>query len=140
MPRFPYTATPDGSASLMPRLSLTQHNGSLSTNVVGLLDAGAAVNLLPYNIGRILGAVWEAQTIPLPPAGSLGNIAARALIVDATHPQLTPQRPVRLVFAWAYTDDVPLLFGQVNFFLTFVVCFYRSEGEFEIHPVEHGYR
>jgi hypothetical protein len=139
MPRFLYTATPDGSASLMPRLSLTLHNGSHSTNVVGLLDTGAAVNLLPYNVGRTLGAVWEAQTISLPLTGSLGNITARALIVDATHPQLTPQGPVRLAFAWADTDDVPLLFGQVNFFLTFEVCFYRTQGEFEIHPVEHSY-
>jgi hypothetical protein len=140
MPRFPYTATPDGSVTLMPRLSLTLHYGAHSTNVVGLLDTGAAVNLLPYTIGRTLGAVWEAQTIPLPLTGSLGNITARALILDGTHPQLTPQGPVRLAFAWAHTDDVPLLFGQVNFFLTFAVCFYRSEGEFEIHPVEEGYR
>jgi hypothetical protein len=30
-----------------------------SVNVVGLLDTGAAVNVLPYQVGIDLGAVWE---------------------------------------------------------------------------------
>jgi hypothetical protein len=135
MPRFSYTLS-TGASSLMPRLSLTLHNDAHSVDVIGLLDTGAAVSLLPYSVGRALGAVWEAQTIAIPLAGSPGQIAARALVVDAMHPQLTPRGSVRLAFAWAQTDDVPLLFGQLNFFLTFAVCFYRAESEFEIQPVE----
>ena len=42
--------------------------------------------------------------------------------------------PVRLAFAWTEAEDVPLLLGQVNFFIEFNVCFYRSELAFEVTP------
>jgi hypothetical protein len=41
---------------------------------------------------------------------------------------------VRLAFAWAKTDAVPVLLGQVNFFMEFDVCFYRSRLVFEVRP------
>lgn len=40
--------------------------------------------------------------------------------------------PVRLAFAWADVDTVPVILGQINFFLSFDVCFFRSRGVFEI--------
>jgi hypothetical protein len=42
--------------------------------------------------------------------------------------------PVRLAFAWAQTDAVLVILGQVNFFLEFDVCFFRSQGVFEVRP------
>ncbi len=102
--------------------------------VVGLLDSGAAINVLPYSVGVALGAVWEEQTTSVPLVGSLGRTDARALIVAATHPELTPMVPVRLVFAWTRADDIPVIFGQVNFFVAFDVCFYRAQAAFEIRP------
>jgi hypothetical protein len=44
--------------------------------------------------------------------------------------------PVRLAFAWSRSDDVPLILGQVNFFMEFDVCFYRSKLEFDVRPRE----
>ena len=41
---------------------------------------------------------------------------------------------VRLAFAWAKTDAVSVLLGQVNFFMEFDVCFYRSRSVFEVRP------
>lgn len=41
---------------------------------------------------------------------------------------------VRLAFAWAQTDDVSVILGQVNFFLEFDVCFFRSRALFEVRP------
>jgi hypothetical protein len=41
---------------------------------------------------------------------------------------------VRLAFAWAQTDAVPVALGQVNFFMEFDVCFYRSRSSFEVRP------
>lgn len=129
--RFPYLPSGGTSGSLMPRLPVTLRLGDRAVETIGLLDTGSAINLLPHHIGLALGARWEEQATPVPLTGSLGHVAARALIVLAEHARLTPT-PVRFVFAWAQTDAVPVVFGQVNFFLTFDVCFFRREAAFEI--------
>ena len=131
--RFPYTLIDTAAASLMPRLPLTLTYQQRSVEIVGLLDTGAAVNVLPYPVGIALGANWDQQTVAVPLAGSLGSIEARALVVLASHLQLTPAGPIRLVFAWARTEDAPVIFGQTNFFMEFDVCFYRSQAAFEVH-------
>jgi hypothetical protein len=38
------------------------------------------------------------------------------------------------VFAWTQATTVPLILGQVNFFMEFDVCFYRSRLQFAISP------
>jgi hypothetical protein len=48
--------------------------------------------------------------------------------------QVAEFAPVRLVFAWSQTDDVPILLGRMNFFLEFDVCFYRSQMVFDVRP------
>jgi hypothetical protein len=40
--------------------------------------------------------------------------------------------PVRLAFAWAESNNLPLILGQLNFFTKFDVCFYGSQLAFEI--------
>ncbi|MEP7291725.1 MAG: hypothetical protein ABI835_08065 [Chloroflexota bacterium] len=100
--------------------------------VVGLLDTGAAINVLPYHLGLALGVVWEDQTIPVQLVGSLGQFEARALVLEASHPRITLDQRVRLVFAWTQAENAPIIFGQMNFFLEFDVCFYRSQSMFEI--------
>jgi hypothetical protein len=102
-----------------------------SLSVQGLLDTGATVNVLPYSIGIQLGAMWEQQTTPITLTGNLANFEARVLIVSAT---VSTFPSVRLAFAWTQTDNVPLLLGQVNFFMEFDVCFYRSQLAFEMKP------
>jgi len=133
MGQFPYTSLNDSSTSLMPRLSLTLLYQNQSIDVVGLLDTGSAINVLPYSVGLTLGAVWEDQTTPVPLSGSLGQSEARALVLQAIHPQLATQG-VQLVFAWTRLDNAPIIFGQMNFFLEFDVCFYRSQNIFDITP------
>jgi hypothetical protein len=132
MARFPYLSTDNSPASLMPRLPMVMTLGGRSLEVVGLLDTGAAVNVLPYPIGLELGAVWNDQTTPIALVGSLGQFEARALVVMAAHPQINPNGPVRQVFAWTQAENAPLIFGQMNFFLEFDVCFYRSQSMFDV--------
>src|SRR5262245_554555 len=126
--RVKYTAVDDTPTGLAPRLSLTLQHGPRVIEVSGLVDSGSAVSLLPFPVGIALGAVWEEQPTLAPLVGSLGRLEARGLAVLAVHPQFTPKKPVRLVFAWTQAQDVPVLFGQVNFFLELEVCFYRSDG------------
>lgn len=99
--------------------------------VVGLLDTGAMVNVLPYSVGVQLGADWDQLTTTIQLTGNLAAVEARALVVSGT---VATFPPVRLAFAWAKTDAIPILLGLVNFFLEFDVCFFRSQGEFELRP------
>jgi len=130
--RFPYVSADDLPTSLMPRLSLVLNYGSRVVEVVGLLDTGAAVNILPYGVGLALGADWESQKFSVPLVSSLGRYEALGLAVFASQPNINPDHPVRLVFAWTRAEDAPVLFGQFNFFMEFDVCFYRSQSIFDI--------
>ncbi len=87
-----------GAADAVPKmpLALTYRNSSI--DVLALLDTGASVNVLPYNVGVQLGAVWEDQTMAVTLAGNLASIEARGLLVSA---QIGDLDPVRLVFAWS---------------------------------------
>ena len=87
------------------------------------------VNVLPWQLGLDLGAVWEGQTNSLRLTGNLAQYEARVLLVLAKIGQF---EPVRLAFAWTQAENVPLLLGQVNFFMEFNVCFYRSQLVFDV--------
>jgi hypothetical protein len=131
--QYPFLVTDpqQGPAGLKPILPFALSLGQQSVNAQGLLDTAAAVNVLPHQLGVRLGAVWEQQTVPLRLTGNLAAYEARALLLLATVGKFPP---VRLAFAWTRTDDVPLLLGQVNFFMEFDVCFFRARSLFEIRP------
>jgi predicted aspartyl protease len=109
--------------------SLTLIYQQSSAIASGLLDTGASVNVLPYSVGVELGYVWEQQTTALSLTGNLAQYEARVVVLQAVVGQF---EAVQLVFAWTYATNVPLILGQVNFFMEFDVCFYRSQLQFEI--------
>ena len=130
--RFPYVPRDPslGTASLAPLLPFTL-TASASVAVSGLLDTGAAINVLPYSLGIALGFDWDAQTIPVQLSGNLSALDARVIDLSAVVGSFPP---VRLAFAWAKSDQMPVILGQVNFFLEFDVCFFRSRKQFEVQP------
>lgn len=119
-----------GSASLAPMMPITL-SAAQSVAISALLDTGAAVNVLPYGIGTQLGFLWDQQTTSVKLSGNLASVEARVVLVAATVAQFPP---VRLAFAWAKQDAVPVILGQVNFFIEFDVCFFRSRSFFEVRP------
>jgi hypothetical protein len=129
--RFSYSAEGKAISSSLPYLPLTLNYRYQAVMVSGLLDTGATVNVLPYHIGIELGALWEDQTTPVKLTGNLVQQEARVLIVTG---RVSNFPAVRLAFAWTKSDDIPLILGQVNFFMEFDVCFYRSQSVFEIKP------
>ncbi|BAY15189.1 hypothetical protein NIES21_10040 [Anabaenopsis circularis NIES-21] len=131
--RFPFIERSNvlGFSSTMPYLPLTLAYKNQSIEVMGLLDTGASVNVLPYEIGLQLGAVWEEQTVPIQLTGNLAQLEARGLILSATVAELTP---VLLAFAWTKSTEAPLILGHMNFFIEFDVCFYRADLAFEVSP------
>ena len=119
-----------GAASLAPMMPLTLST-TQSLAVSALLDTGAAVNVLPFGIGTQLGFLWDQQNTSVQLSGNLASVEARVILVTATVAQFPP---VRLAFAWAQNDAIPIILGQVNFFMEFDVCFFRSRSVFEVRP------
>ena len=135
--QFPFVALdpPSGEAGRLPYLPLTVALKGRTVSVMALVDSGSTVNVLPYEVGLQLGAVWEEQTTAVTLTGSLENEPARVLIVDGTVGDFIP---VRLAFAWTRSRTVPVVLGQVNFFMEFDVCLFRSPGVFEVKPSSRG--
>jgi len=113
----------------MPYAPISFIAGDLIVVEPALLDTGASVNVLPWRVGVALGLDWEAQTSPVTLSG---NLAASPARIVALRVQLGALPPARLVFAWTRAEGVPVLLGQVNFFLEFDVCFHRHAGHFEV--------
>ncbi|MBE9216733.1 hypothetical protein IQ247_29455 [Plectonema cf. radiosum LEGE 06105] len=131
--KFPYKIIDSslGIVDRMPYLPLTLSLNGQSLNAEGLLDTGASVNVLPYELGLQLGLIWEDETLSILLSGNLARFEARAVIIDA---QVSSFPTVNLAFAWTQATDVPLILGQANFFFEFDVCFFRARSEFEVCP------
>lgn len=136
--QFPYS-TDDASLQAfdnLPRLPLILQYENKTVEVVGLIDSGATVNVLPYQLGIELGAVWVDQKATLRLAGNLGNTRAHPLFVLA---HIADFPPTKLAFAWTTAENAPLILGQTNFFMEFDVCFFRSQSIFEIRTKSLGH-
>jgi hypothetical protein len=120
-----------GDASLLPMLPLSLAHAGRTLSVEGLVDTGSAVNVLPFEVGVALGADWQQQAIQVRLTGNLAREDARVLVVSAIVGDFPP---VRLAFAWTKARTVPVILGQVNFFMAFDACFFRSQGYFTIRP------
>ncbi|MEG4014764.1 MULTISPECIES: hypothetical protein [unclassified Microcoleus] len=82
----------------LPRIPLILHHNNQGVEVVGLVDSGATVNVLPYQIGTQLGLVWDDSKAIIRLAGNIGNQPAMPVFFMA---EIGEFAPVRLVFAWA---------------------------------------
>lgn len=131
--RFPFIERSNtaGVSSSMPYLPLTLTYKNSSLEAIALLDTGASVNVLPYELGLQLGAIWEEQTVPIQLTGNLARLPAKGLILSATVAEFAP---VLLAFAWTKSREAPLILGHMNFFAEFDVCFYRADLAFELRP------
>jgi hypothetical protein len=131
--RFAY-APPDAShaeGSLLAYLPITLRHDTYVLTAMGLLDSGSTVNVLPYSFGLQLGFVWDQQSTPVYLTGSLARLPARGIIISG---QVASFPPVEFAFAWTQSTEVPMLLGQVNFFMEFDVCLFRSQAAFEVNP------
>jgi len=61
--------------------------------------------------------------------GTLSQSSAGLVLIEATIGNL---KPVRLAFAWSEAERVPVVLGQMNFFASFDVCFFQTDGRFEL--------
>lgn len=59
--RFPFVEIDPmlGSASALPYAPITLQPGDRKVQISGLIDSGSTLNVLPFDVGLQLGAVWE---------------------------------------------------------------------------------
>lgn len=133
--RFSFTERTNrvGESLVLPYLPIVLSYGDRSVEVMALLDTGASVSVLPYEVGLQLGAVWEEQTVAISMSGNLASNEARGLVVSGS---VSSFSSVLLAFAWTQLNDVPVILGHMNFFAEFNVCFYRYDLAFEVCPRE----
>jgi hypothetical protein len=131
--RFKYSTTSPAQNEFdsLPRLPLLLNRDDERVEAIGLVDSGATINVLPYELGLQLGGMWDDRRAIIQLAGNLGNQPAMPFSAIA---QIGDLHPVELLFAWVKRPNTPLILGQTNFFLEFDVCFYRSKMEFEVKP------
>jgi hypothetical protein len=131
--RFTYStiAPARHESDSLPWLPLVLRVGTRAVKAVGLVDSGATGNVLPFELGVELGAVWDEHKAILRVSGSLGGQSAMPIFAQG---EIEGLPFARLAFAWIRQSGVPLILGQTNFFMEFDACFYRSKLEFEIRP------
>lgn len=131
--RFEYASPPPGALFGKPLATITLSRNEHAMTVSALVDSGATISLLPYEMGCQLGLVWEEHTIPIQLGGPLQGIPARAVLITGCMKGL-PE--TALVMAWVAKTDLPIppILGQVNFFQQFKVTFEGYEKVFDISP------
>jgi hypothetical protein len=113
--RFKYSTTNStqnefDSLPIIP-LVLSRENHTLEAN--GLVDSGATVNVMPYEIGLQLGGIWDESKAIIQLAGNLSNQPAIPFFAMA---EIGNFLSVQLVFAWVSSLNAALILGQTNFF------------------------
>jgi len=115
----------------LPRIPLIFKRDNQQVEAIGLVDSGATVNVLSYQLGLDLGGIWDDRKAIIQLGGNLSNQVAIPFSAIA---HVGEYSPIELVFAWVQNPNIPLILGQTNFFIEFDVYFYRSRLEFEIKP------
>lgn len=129
--RFSYSRIPARSSLIRvrPLVRLTLEYQETQQEVVELLDSGADISVLPYDIGLALGLDWSSQKLSADLGGNLSRFDTRIVVVSG---RVADTRPALLVFGWTKAPNVPLILGQVNFFKRYNVHFYGAEDYFEL--------
>jgi hypothetical protein len=129
--KYSTTNTIQDEFDSLPRIPIILKRDNQQVEAIGLVDSGATVNVLSYQLGLKLGGIWDNRKAIIQLGGNLGNQTAMPFSAIA---HVGEYSPIELVFAWVQNPNIPLILGQTNFFMEFDVYFYRSRLEFEIKP------
>jgi hypothetical protein len=129
--RFSTTHPSQDELDSMPRIPLILQTNGRQVEASALVDSGAMINVMPFELGRQLGLTWNESEANVNLGGIVRGSGGMPVLVSI---KLADYEPVDLIFAWTKRNDVPLILGQVDFFMSFKVCFERYNLEFEITP------
>lgn len=131
--RFQYVLKPGGNGpvDMFPLLPMRLALGSRAIDVMALIDSGATISSLPYDLGLTFGQSWNRLPQQLFVGGAHGSAPAKRLDLMATIGSLPPRL---LAFAWVNTNNYPLVLGNADFFFNFDVTLCRRHSYFDISP------
>jgi hypothetical protein len=138
MSRIPYSKLQgpgkSGSMPFVPvRLYYASDERHLTEPVLvpALVDSGAAVNVIPRDVGEQFGLDWDEQKKMLKSAGMVRGAPTLGLFLWVKLPEI---EPIELLFAWSKlsTGDMRVILGQIDFFDEFFIDFRKPRGYFEI--------
>ncbi|MCY4465436.1 MAG: hypothetical protein OXE46_07865 [Chloroflexi bacterium] len=115
-----------------PFLPVSLRNRHHEVQSLALVDSGADLNVLPYDVGIKLGGIWDEQEQIVGLSGIAGQVESRGFLVEVT---VGNWPIIKMGFAWTNEADVPIILGQVSFFSHFNICFMRSRQQFELELV-----
>lgn len=128
---FPYIPLHPAHPVPRPVLPFRAERNGIIADLQGVVDSGAMVSVLPYDVGARFGVAWSSLAYSTTIGGVAGSVPAKLLPLDTT---VAPFPPIPLVYAWAQSNTVPLVLGHVDFFGSFEVCFFADKGIFHVRP------
>jgi hypothetical protein len=126
---FPYKQI--DAYSMMPIVPIRLEYGSKSLILEGLIDSGASVNVMPYQVGLELGFDWDKCVVGPAITGSVSSEETRMLVARGYIANL---ELIELGFMWTKSPTFRLLLGQNNFFKYFKICFSRTNLTIQLAP------
>ena len=109
--------------SIMPIIPIRLEHDRFSILTDALIDSGASVNVMPFQLGLELGFEWESCPVGTNLVGSLSEVETRLVVVQAFVADL---RKIQLGFVWVKSNRSRVLLGQNNFFKHYSICFSRT--------------
>ncbi len=115
----------------LPIIRIALYHAGHEITIPAVVDSGAMVSVLPYDMGVELGFIWEDQTFPVKLGGTCQGVPAFGVLVRG---ELAGLSPVALAFAWTRktSHEIRTLLGNTNFFQQFKVTFEAYDNSFEI--------
>lgn len=131
--RFPFVSLGTGLSpfDLAPLLPARLARNGVGIDAVGLVDSGATISVVPFDVGARFGEDWNKLPRELTLGGASSGVPAKLLALEMTFGAIGP---VTQLFAWSSSNAQPVIFGRVSFFLDFDILFYRARGYFEVQP------
>ncbi|MDM8524313.1 hypothetical protein QUF80_13165 [Desulfococcaceae bacterium HSG8] len=74
----------------LPIIRIALYHAGHEITIPAVVDSGAMVSVLPYDMGIELGFIWEEQTIPVKLGGTCQGIAAFGVLVRGELAGLSP--------------------------------------------------
>ena len=100
---------------------------------LALVDSGAALSVLPFDLGLQLGLDWNDAVI----GSGLGNrikpADSRFVFLDLI---VESFQPFKNIFLWVNTNEIRLILGQANFLAHFDVLLSARKQEFTIYEAD----
>lgn len=126
---YPYIKRHPSHLVPSPVLPFRVERNGVKLDLTGIVDSGAMLSVLPYDVGSQFGVPWASLTSSTTIGGVAGGVPARFISFETT---IASFPPITLIFAWAQSNTVPILLGHVQFFLEFEVCFFADNGTFQV--------